>query len=88
MAVNVYVYLFSPTLLYLCSYANFRAFLLGAILVHTCHRETTGVLTEARIVDWIVNRVIAAFVGSDCCSGLKEDCIFYFLYFWILDPGF
>ena len=34
----------SPTLLYLCSYANFRAFFLGAILVHARHRETTGVL--------------------------------------------
>ena len=34
----------SPTLLYLCSYANFRAFLFGAILVHARHRETTGVL--------------------------------------------
>ena len=27
-------------------------------------------------MDW----VIAVFVGSGCCSGLKEDCIFYFLY--------
>ena len=34
----------SPSLLYLCSYANFRAFLFGAILVHARHRETTGVL--------------------------------------------
>ena len=34
----------SPTLLYLCAYANFRAFLFGAILVHARHRETTGVL--------------------------------------------
>ena len=34
----------SPTLLYLCSYADFRAFLFGAILVHARHRETTGVL--------------------------------------------
>ena len=32
------------SLLYLCSYANFRAFFLGAILVHARHRETTGVL--------------------------------------------
>ena len=28
----------------MCSYANFRAFLFGAILVHARHRETTGVL--------------------------------------------
>ena len=34
----------SPTSLYLCAYANFRAFLFGAILVHARHRETTGVL--------------------------------------------
>ena len=44
MAVNVYVYLFPQRLLYLCSYANFRAFLFGAILVHARHRETIGVL--------------------------------------------
>ena len=37
-------------------------------------------------MDWIVDRVIAVFVGSDCCSGLKEDWIFYILGFgpWIL----
>ena len=44
MAVKVYVYHFPQTLHYLCSYANFRAFLFGAILVHARHRETTGVL--------------------------------------------
>ena len=77
MAVNVYVYLFPQLLLYFCSYANFRAFLFGAILVHARHRGTTGVLTEARIVYWIVDWVIAVFVGSGCCSGLKEDFIFY-----------
>ena len=37
----------SPTLLYLCSYANFRAFFLGAILVHARHRETIDVLNES-----------------------------------------
>ena len=26
-------------------------------------------------LDWIVDWVIAVFVGSGCCSGLKEDCI-------------
>ena len=37
-------------------------------------------------MDWIVNRVIAVFVGSGCYSGLKEDFIFYILDFgpWIL----
>ena len=44
MVVNVYVYLFPLTLHYLCSYANFSAFLLGANLVHARHRETIGVL--------------------------------------------
>ena len=35
---------------------------------------------------WIVDRVIAVFVGSDCCSGLKEDWIFSIFGFgpWIL----
>ena len=44
MAVIVYISIFPRTLLYLCSYANFRAFLFGATLVHALHRETTGVL--------------------------------------------
>ena len=38
-------------------------------------------------MDWIVNRVIAAFVGSDGCSGLKEDCIFRFSIFLDFGPG-
>ena len=41
--------------------------------------------TEARGVDWIVDWVIAVFVGSGCCSGLKEDIIFYIFGFWTLD---
>ena len=44
MAVIVYVSIFPQTLLYLSSYANFRAFLFDAILVHARHRGTTGVL--------------------------------------------
>ena len=84
MAESVYVYHLSPTLLYLCSYANFRAFLFGAILVHARHRGTTGVLNRS------------PQSGLDC--GLGYCCIFgiwllfrvegglYFLYFWILDP--
>ena len=31
----------------MCSYANFRAFFLGAILVHARHRGNTGVLNES-----------------------------------------
>ena len=34
---------------------------------------------------WIVDWVIAILVGSGCCSGLKEDCIFYIFGFWTLD---
>ena len=75
----------SPTLLYLCSYANFRGFLFGAILVHARHRWTTGVLD------------VSLQCGLDC--GLGYCCIcgiwllfrveggLHFLYFWILDPG-
>ena len=48
VGVIVYVFHRSPTLLYLCSYTNFRAFLFGAILVHARHRETTGVLNGSR----------------------------------------
>ena len=36
-------------------------------------------------MDWIVDRVIAVFVGSGCCSGLEEDFIFYIFGFWTLD---
>ena len=36
-------------------------------------------------MDWIVDRVIAVFVGSGCCSGLKEDYSFYIFGFWTLN---
>ena len=37
-------------------------------------------------MDWIVNQVIALFVGSGCYSGLKEEFILYIFGFrpWIL----
>ena len=75
----------SPTLLCLCSYANFRAFFLGAILVHARHRETIDVLNEGPQPDLIENWVIAVFVGSGCHSGLKEGFIFYMFRFGTLD---
>ena len=85
MAVNVYVSIIPRTLLYLCSYANFRAFFLGAILVHARHRETTGVLNGS------------PQCGLDCESGYCCICGtwllfrvvggFYFLYFLIFDLG-
>ena len=75
----------SPTLLYLCSYANFRAFFLGAILVHARHRETTGVLNESPQPD------LDFELGYCCTCGIwlpfRVEGGFYFLYFWILDPG-
>ena len=85
MAVIVYIFHLSPTLLHLCSYANFRAFLFGAILVHARHRETTGVLNGS------------PQFGLDCESGyccicgiwllFRVEGGFYFLYFgfWTLD---
>ena len=81
MALNVYASIFSPTLLYLCSYANFRAFLCGAILVHARHRETIDVLNGSPQPD------------LDCELGYCYTCgiwlLFrvegglHFLYFWI-----
>ena len=75
----------SPTLLYLCSYANFRAFLFGAILVHARHRETTGVLNGSP------QRGLDCGLGYCCICGIwllfSFEGGFYFLYFWILDPG-
>ena len=72
----------SPTLPCLCSYANFRAFLFGAILVHAHHRETTGVL----------NGSPQCGLGYCCICGIwllfRVEGGLYFLYFWILDPGF
>ena len=69
----------SLTFLYLCSYANFRAFVLGAILVHARHRGTTGVLNGSpqRILDcglgycwicgiWLLFRVEGGFFFLYC----------------------
>ena len=77
----------SPTLLYLCSYANFRVSFLGAILVHARHRESTGALNGS------------PQCGLDC--GLAYCCIcgiwllfrvegglyfiFYIFGFWTLE---
>ena len=86
MAVNVYVYHLSPTLLYLCSYANFRAFFLGAILVHARHRETIDVLNESPQPD------LDCELGYCCICGIwlpfRVERGFCFLYFWIWNLGF
>ena len=75
----------SPTLLYLCSHANFRAFLFGAILVHARHRETTGVLNGSPQPD------LDCELGYCCIRGIwllfRVEGGLYFLYFWILDLG-
>ena len=82
MVVIVYVFHLSPTLLYLCSYANFRAFLFGAILVHARHRETTDVLNESS----------QCALGYCCICGIwllfRVEGGLHFLYFWTSDPGF
>ena len=69
----------------MCSYANFRAFFLGAILVHARHRETTDVLNESPQPD------LDCELGYFCICGiwlpfrLKEDFIFYIFGFGTLD---
>ena len=66
-------------MLFIC---QFQGFPLGAILVHARHRETTGVLNGS------------PQIGLDycCICGIwllfRVEGGFYFLYFWILDPGF
>ena len=83
MAESVYVYLF-PQLCFICVHMPIPGL---SSLVQFCHNPATvrqpGCRTEARSVDW----VIAVFVGSGCCSWLKEDCIFYIFGFWTLDFG-
>ena len=77
----------SPTLLYLCSYANFRAFFLGAILVHARHRETIDVLNESPPF------VLDCGLGYCCICGIgllfRVEGGLYFLFsiFLDLDPG-
>ena len=85
MAVNVYVYLFFPTLLYLCSYVNFRAFFLGAILVHARHRETIDVLNESPPFG------LDCGLGYCCICGIwllfRVEGGLYFLFSIFLDFG-
>ena len=85
MAVIVYIFHLSPPLLYLCSYANFRTFLFGAILVHARHRGTTGVLNGSP------QRGLDCGLGFCCICGIwllfRVEGGLHFLYFWILDPA-
>ena len=52
----------------------------------TCPPPWDDRCAERKPAVWIgfVDRVIAVFVGSDCCSGLKEDWTFYIFGFWTL----
>ena len=72
-----------PNFAYLCSYANFRAFFFGAILVHARHRDTIDVLNGSPQCGlnycWIFWDLVAV-------QG-RRRIVFYFLYFWILDLG-
>ena len=69
----------------MCSYANFRAFFLGAILVHARHRETIDVLNGSPQPD------LDCEFGYCCIWGIwllfRVEGGLYFLYFWILDLG-
>ena len=82
MAVNVYVYLF-PQLCFI-SYANFRAFLFGAILVHAGHRGTTGVLNGSP------QRGLDCLLGYCCICEIRllfrvEGGFFFYIFgFWTL----
>ena len=49
-------------------------------------RQKHSVENTINFSDWIVDWPIAVFVGSGCCSGLKEDYIFYLLGFCTLEP--
>ena len=87
MAVNVYVYLF-PQLCFICVHMPILglSFLVQIWYMPATERRSVC-RTEARSLDldWIVNWVIAVFVWSGCCSGLKEDFIFYIFRFWTLE---
>ena len=85
MAVNVYGSIF-PHLCFICVHMPISG--LSSLVQFFYMPATVGrpvCSTEARSVDWIVDWVIAVFVGSGCCSGLKEDFIFYIFGFWTLE---
>ena len=78
----------SPTLLYLCSYANFRAFFLGAILVHARHRGNTGVLNESPQPDLDCELGYCWICGIWLPFRVEGGLYFLFSIFLVLDPGF
>ena len=73
MAVDVYVYLF-PQLCLICVHMPISGLSsLVQFLYMPAIVRPSMCCTEARSVNW----VIAVFVGSGCCSGLKEDFFIY-----------
>ena len=85
MAVNVYGSIF-PQLCFICVHMPISG--LSSLVQFLYMPATVGILvclTEARSLIWIVNWVIAVFVGSGCHSGLKEDFTFYIFGFGTLD---
>ena len=85
IAVIVYVSIF-PQLCLICVHMSISG--LSSLVQFLYMPATVGrpvSWTEARSVYWIVDWVIAILVGSGCCSGLKEDYIFYFCGFGTLD---
>ena len=84
MAVNVYVYLF-PQLCLICVHMPLSGLSsLVQFLYMPAIVRPSMCRTKARHLDWIVDWVIAVFVGSGCCFRVEGG--FYFLYFWTLDP--
>ena len=75
-----------PNFALFVSYANSRAFFLGAILVHDRHRETIDVLNESP------QPGLDCELGYCCICGIwllfRVEGGFYFLYFWIWNLGF
>ena len=85
--MNVYVYLF-PQLCFICVHMPISglSFLVQILYMPATERRSVcGTEARGLDLDWIVDWVIAVFVGSGCCSGLKEDSIFYIFGFGTLD---
>ena len=81
MAVNVYVSIF-PQLCFICVHMSISGL---SFLVQILYMPAIVRQSMCCHLDWIVDWVIPVFVGSGCCSGLKEDYIFYIFGFWTLE---
>ena len=67
----------------MCSYANFRAFFLGAIVVHARHRETIDVLNGSPQCGFEYCWICGIWLLFRVEGGLYF--IFYISGFWTLD---